>query len=164
VIRGIAVALNQGIIFPLVLEDKMLSDIEAKIKRSAPTVIIADQHHIARAALAYLLTYDGYRVFQADSFKAAVSHINYNEDLALLIADLEMPDWRSIVRHAVKTTQALVIGMEGYHPISKIYDLRERGIRLCLQKPINYNDVRKAISKIGYLTRRLEFNSPPGHP
>ena len=24
----------------------MLSDIEAKIKRSAPTVIIADQHHV----------------------------------------------------------------------------------------------------------------------
>ena len=133
----------------VVLEDKMLSDIEAKIKRSAPTVIIADQHHIARAALAYLLTYDGYRVFQADSFKAAVSHINYNEDLPLLIADLEMPDWRSIVRHAVKTTQALVIGMEGYHPISKIYDLRERGIRVCLQKPINYSDVRNAISQIG---------------
>ena len=123
----------------------MLSDIEAKIKRSAPTVIIADQHHVARAALAYLLTYDGYRVFQADSFKAAVSHINYNEDLALLIADLEMPEWRSIVRHTVKTTQALVIGIEGYHPISKIYDLRERGIRLCLQKPINYSDVRNAI-------------------
>jgi hypothetical protein len=30
-----------------------------------------------------------------------------------------------------------------------VYDLRECGIRLCLQKPINYNDVRKAISKIG---------------
>jgi len=152
VIRGMAVALNQGITFPLVLEDKMLSDIEAKIKRSAPTVIIADQHHIARAALAYLLTYDGYRVFQADSFKAAVSHINYNEDLVLLIAGLEMPDWRSIVRHAVK-------GMEGYHPISKMYDLRERGIRLCLQKPINYNDVRKAISKIGLLDEsiRVQF-------
>ena len=142
----------------------MLSDIEAKIKRSAPTVIIADQHHVARAALAYLLTYDGYRVFQADSFKAAVSHINYNEDLALLIADLEMPDWRSIVRHAVKTTQALVIGMEGYHPISEIYDLRERGIRLCLQKPINYSDVARRSAKLAYLTRRLEFNSPLGHP
>ena len=127
----------------------MLSDIETKIKRSAPTVIIADQHHVARAALAYLLTYDGYRVFQADSFKAAVSHINYNEDLAVLIADLEMPEWRSIVRHVVKTTQAFVIGMEGNHPVSQMYDLRERGVRLCLQKPISYKDVRKAISKIG---------------
>ena len=127
----------------------MLSEIEAEIARYSRTVIIADKHPIARAALAYLLTYDGYRVFQADSFKAAVSHINYNEDLALLIADLEMPDWRSIVRHAVKTTQALVMGMEGNHPVSNMYDLRERGIRLCLQKPINYNDVRKAISEIG---------------
>ena len=120
-----------------------------EIKVSSRTVIIADQHHIARATLACLLTYDGYRVFQADSFKAAVSHINYNEDLAVLIADLEMPEWRSIVRHVVKTTQAFVIGMEGNHPVSKMYDLRERGVRLCLQKPISYKDVRKAISKIG---------------
>src|ERR1700752_3339413 len=133
----------------VVLEDKMLSDIEAKIKRSAPTVILADQHHVGRAALAYLLTYDGYRVFQADSFKSAVSHINYNEDLALLIADLEMPQWRSIVQHTVETTQALVLGLEGYNPNSKMYDLRERGIRLCLQKPIHYCDVRNAISQIG---------------
>jgi len=65
----------------------MLSEIEAEIRRYSRTVIIADKHPIARAALAYLLTYDGYRVFQADSFKAAVSQINYNEDLALLIAD-----------------------------------------------------------------------------
>ena len=137
----------------------MLSDIEAKIKRSSLTVIIADQHHIARSALAYLLTYDGYRVFQADSFKSAVSHINYNEDPALLIADLEMPHWRSIVRHTVETTQALVLGLEGYHPISKMYDLRDLGIRLCLQKPIHYNDVRKAISQIGLRDRatRVQF-------
>ena len=127
----------------------MLSDIEAEIRHHSRTAIIADKHPIARAALAYLLTYDGYRVFQADSFKAAVSQINYNEDLALLIADLEMLEWRSIVRHAVKTTHALVIGMEGNHSVSKMYDLHQRGIRLCLQKPINYEDVRKAISEIG---------------
>ena len=128
----------------------MLSDIEEEIKHSPLTVIIADKHAIARAALASLLTYDGCRVFQADSLKAAVSHINYNEEnLAVLIADLEMPEWRSIVRHAVKTTCALVIGMEGNHPISEMYDLHERGIRLCLQKPINYNDVRTAIGKTG---------------
>ena len=135
----------------------MLSDIEAEIKHYSRTVIIADKHPIARAALAYLLTYDGYRVFQADSFKAAVSQINYNEDLALLIADLEMLEWRSIVRHAVKTTHALVIGMEGNHSVSKMYDLHQRGIRLCLQKPINYKDVRKAISEIGLHDRAAKL-------
>jgi DNA-binding NtrC family response regulator len=117
---------------------------EVEIKPFPVTVIVADKHPIARAALASLLTYDGYRVFQADSLRTAISYINYNKDLSVLIADLEMPDWRSIVRHAVKTTDALVIGMEGNHPISEMYDLRERGIRLCLQKPINYSDVRRA--------------------
>jgi len=28
-----------------------------------------------------------------------------------------------------------------------MYDLHERGLRLCLQKPINYNDVRRAIEE-----------------
>src|SRR6266403_4759276 len=114
----------------------MLSDIE-EIKHSPLTVIIADKHPIARAALASLFTYDGYQVFQADSVKAAVSYINYNENLSVLIADLEMSDWRSIVRHAIRKTDALLIGMEGNHPISEMYDLHERGLRLCLQKPIN---------------------------
>jgi len=125
----------------------MLRNIEAETRHIPLTVIVADKHPIARAALASLLTYDGYQVFQADSVKAAVSYINYNENLSVLIADLEMSDWRSIVRHAVRTTDALVIGMEGNHPISEMYDLHERGLRLCLQKPINYNDVRRAIEE-----------------
>ncbi len=48
----------------------MLSDIEEDIKLSPLTVIIADKHPIARAALASLLTYDGYRVFQAGQPKS----------------------------------------------------------------------------------------------
>ena len=125
----------------------MFRNIEPETKPIPLTVIVADKHPIARAALASLLTYDGYQVFQADSVKAAVSYINYNENLSILIADLEMSDWRSIVRHAVRKTDALVIGMEGSHPISEMYDLHERGLRFCLQKPINYNDVRRAIEE-----------------
>jgi DNA-binding NtrC family response regulator len=125
----------------------MLRNIESEAKPISLTVIVADKHPIARAALASFLTYDGYRVFQADSLAAAVSYINYNENLSVLIADLEMPDWRSIVRHAVRTTHALVMGMEGNHSIPEMYDLHEHGLRLCLQKPINYNDVRGAIEK-----------------
>ena len=131
----------------------MLRNIESETKPIPLTVIVADKHPIARAALASLLTYDGYRVFQADSLDAAVSCIDYNENLSVLIADLEMPDWRSIVRHAVRTTHALVMGMEGNHPISEMYDLHEHGLRLCLQKPINYNDVRGAIEKNVLLPR-----------
>jgi len=45
----------------------------------------------------------------------------------------------------MRTTDALVIAMEGNYPFSKIYDLRELGVQACLPKPIIYNDVRHAI-------------------
>jgi DNA-binding NtrC family response regulator len=116
------------------------------IKQPPPSVIVAENYPIARASLADLLSYDGYKVFQAENVKAALSCINKVDDLSVLLADLDMFGWRSIIRHAVRTTDALVIAMEGNYPFSKIYDLRERGVQACLPKPIIYNDVRAVIS------------------
>jgi DNA-binding NtrC family response regulator len=115
------------------------------IKQSPLSVIVAEQQPLARASLADLLTYDGYRVFQADDVKAAWSCIKAVENPAVLLADLDMFGWRSIIRHAVRTTNAFVIAMEGSYPFSKIYDLKERGVGACLRKPIIYNDLRAAI-------------------
>jgi CheY-like chemotaxis protein len=109
------------------------------------TVIVADRHPFARAALAALLSYDGYRVFQAQNFPMALSYIDQLPNLAVLIADLDSPEWRSIVRYTVKTTSALVIAMEGNHSYSEMYDLKARGIQICLKKPITYSDVQHAI-------------------
>jgi DNA-binding NtrC family response regulator len=117
------------------------------IHRSPLTVIVAEKYPIARAALAALLSYDGYRVFQAENLNAAISRINAVQDVAVLLADLDMPGWRTIVRHALRTRDAVVIGMEGSHPISEMYDLSERGICLCLQKPIIYKNLRTTIEE-----------------
>jgi DNA-binding NtrC family response regulator len=108
-------------------------------------VLIAEKHPMARAALAALLRQDGYEVYQAENLRTATSAINQIDRLAVLLVDLEMPEWRSIVRHAVKTADVLVIGMEGNHPISKMYDLGARGIRYCFQKPIEYSQLRNAV-------------------
>ncbi len=116
-------------------------------QRTPLTVMVAEKQPIARAALAALLSYDGYRVFQADSPKAAISHLNTVENFAVLLVDLEMPDWRAILRHAIKRTDVLIIAMAGYHPISELCDLTEHGIQVCLQKPIIYKDVQRAISE-----------------
>ncbi len=109
------------------------------------TIIVADRHPFARAALASLLSYEGYRVFQAPSFRATVSYLDQIPNVSVLIVDLDTPEWRSIVRHAMKTTNALVIAMEGTHPYSEMYDLKARGIQICLKKPITYHDVQKVI-------------------
>ena len=74
------------------------------------------------------------------------------------LADLEMQGWRSIVRHAVRTHGALVIAMEGNHPISEMHDLKQRGIRVCLKKPIIYDDIRRAIRRNIEQTGRCELS------
>jgi DNA-binding NtrC family response regulator len=108
-------------------------------------VIVAEKHPLARAALAALLSYDGCRVFQADSPKAAISLIDSVSSVAVLLADLDMLEWQSVVQHAVQRTDALIIAMEEHQPISKLYDMKACGIRLCLEKPINYNVLQTAI-------------------
>ena len=122
-------------------------DASLEINRSSLTVIVTEKYPIARSALAALLNYDGYRVFQAENLNAAISKINSVQDVAVLLADLDMPGWRTIVRHALKTSDAVVIGMEGNHPIPEMYELNERGIHLCLKKPIIYVHLRTAIEE-----------------
>jgi DNA-binding NtrC family response regulator len=123
----------------------MRSEVKTESDPADLTIIVADRHPFARAALAALLSYDGYRVFQAQSFRTTLSCFDQIPNVAVLIADLDTPEWRSIVRHAVQTTNALVIAMEGSHPYSEMYDLKARGIQICLKKPITYRDVQKAI-------------------
>jgi len=123
----------------------MNPDIEPHPKPAPLTVIVVEKYPIARGALAALLTYDGYRVYQADSLQTAFSIIASVRKFSVLLADLDMPEWRSIVRCALKATDALVIGMEGNHPFSEMYDLKEHGIQVCLQKPLNYCELQAAI-------------------
>jgi DNA-binding NtrC family response regulator len=125
--------------------DEINSDSKTSLATHPLNVIVAEKYPLARAALAALLTQDGYQAFQAENSKTAISYINQLENLAVLLADLEMPGWRSIVRHATRTTGALVIGMEGNQPISEMYNLAQRGIRLCVQKPIDYAAILAAI-------------------
>ncbi|HEY1233095.1 MAG TPA: hypothetical protein VGH22_06925 [Candidatus Binatia bacterium] len=123
----------------------MRSELQTESGPADLTIIVADRHPFARAALASLLSYDGYRVFQAPSFRATLSYLDQIPNVSILIIDLDTPEWRSIVRHAAKTTNALVIAMEGNHPYSEMYDLKARGIQICLKKPITYHDVQKVI-------------------
>ena len=109
------------------------------------TVIIVEKHPLARAALAALLSYDGCRVLQADSPKAAISLVDSVGSVAVLLADLDMPEWKSVVQHAVQRTDALIIAMEEHQPIPNLYDMKACGIRLCLEKPINYSYLQTAI-------------------
>jgi DNA-binding NarL/FixJ family response regulator len=117
-------------------------------------VIVAEKHPLLRASLAALLSHDGNRVFQADNLNATISCIDRVTDLALLLADLDMPGWKSILQRALnKAPDAFVIAMAGVERIPAISALNQRGIQVCLQKPLIYKDVRQAISEVIGLRR-----------
>jgi DNA-binding NtrC family response regulator len=132
----------------------MKEDRKTDIIGSPLVVIVAEQHPILRASLAALLSHDGYRVFQAEDLNATFSCINRIRDLTLLLVDLAMPGWKSIVQHALDTApDAFVVAMAEVESIPEISDLNQHGVQMCLQKPLIYKDVCRAIGEI--IGRRL---------
>ena len=111
-----------------------------------PAVLVVEAYPLARVSLAELLQYDGYRVFQAGDRGAAISCVNENLDLAALLSDLDMPHWKSFLRHArTVVPKALVLGMARSNSVPEPAELRRRGIHVCLEKPLVFDDVRQLI-------------------
>ncbi|HSE91313.1 MAG TPA: hypothetical protein VLJ79_34210 [Candidatus Binatia bacterium] len=124
----------------------MTDDSEKNSPILPPAVLVAEKYPLARVSLAELLQYDGYRVFQAGNRDAAITCIDENLDLAVLLTDLDMPRWKSLVRHAQTIVpKALVLGMVPFHLVPEPSELQRRGIHVCLAKPLMYEDVRQSI-------------------
>jgi DNA-binding NtrC family response regulator len=112
-------------------------------------VIVAERLPLLRTSLAALLSHDGYRVFQADNVNATISCINRITDLDVLLADLDMPGWKSILRYALNAApDAFVVAMAGVERITETSALNQHGVQVCLQKPLIYKDVRQTISEL----------------
>ena len=114
-------------------------------------IIVAEKYPLSRASLADLLTSDGYRVFQSDNAHSAISCLSQNPDVSAVLADLDMPGWKSLVRRTVAVApQAVIIAMVGARHFPDDPDLSGRGICACLTKPIVYADLSRTIrSRVG---------------
>lgn len=113
-----------------------------------PLAVVAEKDPMHRGTLAAFLSCDGYRVFEEDNENAVLSCIDSANRLAVLFVDLDMPGWRSLAWHALNTMpDAFVIGVSGNNAVPEDSDLEQFGIRVCLQKPILYNDVRRVLSE-----------------
>ena len=111
------------------------------------TAVVVEHETISRGVLAALLSCDGYRVFQTDDPIRAIFHFRAH-DPDVLFVDLDMPHWTAIVQHALdKRANIFVVGMVGNNPIPDVFDLKQCGIEVCLQKPVLYNDLRRTLSE-----------------
>ncbi len=110
------------------------------------SLLVTEGYPTALSSLSELLRYDGYRVIEAADTHAAISQIDANLDLAAVLADLDMPNWKLLVQHAsVIVPKAFVLGMAQVQSMPESLELQRRGIHLCLAKPLVFEDLRQAI-------------------
>jgi CheY-like chemotaxis protein len=108
------------------------------------SILVAENLTSARASLAELLRYEGYRVFEAHDNRSAVASIEANPDLRVLLVDLYLPEFPSIIQHAqLKLPQPFVIGM-GNHDFTPL-PWKPATPYLRLSKPLDFAHVRMAI-------------------
>jgi CheY-like chemotaxis protein len=121
-----------------------MDDAESNSQRTK--VIVVERYPLARTVLADLLVGDGYRVFQSDSAESAITCIDQNKDVAAVLADLEMPGWKSLVRYTLATaSNTSVIAMLAGHSIVDPEELRRRGIKCWIVKPVVYDDIQRLL-------------------
>jgi len=107
-------------------------------------------------SLSELLRDEGYRVVEAADSGAAVSQISRVQDIKVILADLEMPSWTSIIKHArLNVPESFILGMVRYGALSNALEAQQLGAHAYLIKPLAFNEVRQWIQRC--LTGRSEI-------
>lgn len=87
----------------------MEHDTRSEFRAGPLTVIVAEKDRIARITLAAVLSSDGYRVFQAEDVKSAISCIDNINDCDVLIANFATSEVASVLRYSSKIRPDLVV-------------------------------------------------------
>jgi DNA-binding response OmpR family regulator len=107
-------------------------------------------------SLSELLREEGYRVLEAADSGAAVSQISRERDIRVILADLEMPSWSSIIEHArVNLAESFILGMVRYGALSNAIQAQQLGAHAYLIKPLAFKEVDEWIKC--YLTGKLKI-------
>ena len=99
-------------------------------------------------SLSELLRDEGYRVVEAADSGAAVSQIRREQDIKVILADLEMPSWTSVIKHArVNLPESFILGMVRYGALSNALEAQQLGAHAYLIKPLSFNEVNLWIQR-----------------
>jgi len=110
--------------------------------------VVAETDTINRAILSASLSDNGYRVFQEDNSKAAISCVYNSNGIDVLLVDIDMPGWELLVQHTLNTApDAFVIAMAEKDSICETSALRQHGVHLFLRKPFPYEYFQRALSE-----------------
>ena len=107
-------------------------------------------------SLSELLRDEGYRVVEAADSGAALSQLRTEQYIKIILADLEMPSWTSIIKYArVNMPDSFILGMVRYGALSNALEAQQLGAHAHLIKPLSFSEVNQWIQRC--LTGRSEI-------
>ena len=133
-----------------------MDDGKFKIQPSKASILVAEQELVSRLSLSELLRNDSYQVIEAADSGTGIDLINRQQDIAIILADLEMPSWASLIKHARNTLpNSFILGMFRFAAHVNARDAQAIGAHACLAKPLSYSEVSQWIQRC--LTGRSEI-------
>jgi DNA-binding NtrC family response regulator len=125
-------------------------------KAQTTTILVAETETTARVSLSELLRDEGYSVVEAADSSSAVIQIRRDQTIKVILADLEMPFWMTIIQQArVNLPNSFILGMVRYGALSNAYQAQHLGAYTHLVKPLSFADVHHWIQR--YLTGNLQI-------
>ena len=114
------------------------------------SILVAERNPIARASLSDLFHHDGHRVLEAADSNTAILHIRNNGVIKVIMLDVDIPSWQSVVAYARHTLESPVILGMG---ILNVLDAQELGLHEYLLKPLAFDDVCETIFRLMTVSR-----------
>jgi len=120
---------------------------------SAPVILVAENESNSRLSLCELLRDEGYRVVEAADSSSAIVQMSRNLDIKVILSDLEMPSWTTLIKHArANLPDSFILGMVRYGAVSNAREAERLGTHAYLIKPLSFNQVNEQIRR--FLTGR----------
>lgn len=118
------------------------------IQTGAPAILVAEREPTARSSLSELLREEGYRVVEASDSSTAVGQLSGDPAIRIVLTDLEMPSWTSIIQAArSRSPESFILGMLRYGAIANALEAQRLGAQAYLLKPLDFAEVNQWIQR-----------------
>lgn len=135
-----------------------MDDGTARNQTVAPWILVAEREPISRTSLSDLLREEGYLVVEAADSGTALNHLNRDPSIKVILSDLEMPSWATIVKQArSQLPNSLILGMVRYGAVANGREAQRLGAQAYLVKPLEFADVNQWIHR--FLTGRSQIKT-----
>ena len=135
-----------------------MDDSRSRTHTVAPSVLVAEREPTSRLSLSELLREEGYQVVEAADSGTALIQLDRDPSIKVILSDLEMPSWATIVKQArSQLPNSLILGMVRYGALANGLEAQRLGAQAYLVKPLEFADVNQWIQR--FLTGRSEIKT-----